>query len=330
MHQTTLEQQINQAVEYLQQGKLVAFPTETVYGLGACVNNPDAILRVFATKQRPTNHPLIVHIAGIEQLSQVAINIPAYAYILAKHFWPGELTLILDKHPSIPDLVTAGQTTVGIRVPQHPITLQLLKRLNVPIVGPSANSFGKVSPTSYFHVQQDLGDKVDFILDGGQCAVGIESTILSLANSEQPTVFRPGKITADQISTVLNKSVNIQLSATPGTQVSGQLDAHYQPNKPLYIVDKQDINQAIQKLASKNLYPLVFSFSTAPENLNPNIIWQTIAQDTISFAHALYSRLHFADTEMCDCIILEATPQSAEWLAINDRLGRASSLFNYE
>ena len=326
MYEINLNSQINLAIEYLQQGKLVAFPTETVYGLAACINNPAAIQKVFAAKQRPTNHPLIVHIANINQLNQVAINIPPDAYTLAQNFWPGALTLILEKHPSVPDLITAGYPTVGVRIPQHPITLQLLKKLNIPLVGPSANTFGKVSPTSYLHVKKDLKEKVDLILDGGQCTVGIESTILSLVNPAQPTILRPGNITAEQIFHILGKPVNLQFNSTFGTQVSGQLDSHYQPCKPLYVIKSGNIHQTIDRLAKKKLNLLVFSFSPAPIQITPTIIWHTIKPDPIEFAQELYSRLHLAETTLCNCILLEATPDTEEWQAINNRLQRASSI----
>jgi len=196
--------QIEKAAALLRQGELVAFPTETVYGLGADASNPEAVAKIFAAKGRPADHPLIVHIPGVEHLDRWAREIPETAFASAKAFWPGPLTLILKRQPNVPDAVTGGQDTVGIRVPGHPLALELLKAFDGGVAAPSANRFGHVSPTTAQHVHDELGSAVAMVLDGGPCRVGIESTIVNLTGP-QSRILRPGMISAADLGRVLGR-----------------------------------------------------------------------------------------------------------------------------
>jgi L-threonylcarbamoyladenylate synthase len=228
------------AVDLLRAGELVAIPTETVYGLGADAANPAAVAKIFAAKGRPADHPLIVHLAGHDAVDHWAEQVPAVAWELMETFWPGPLTLILKKQAWVPDAVTGGQDTVGLRVPGHPVALELLRRFaavageHAGIAAPSANRFGRISPTTAEHVREELGDRVPLILDGGPCAVGIESTIVDCSRGE-PVILRPGHISAAHLEAV--SGVQPRLVAGGGTpRVSGALEAHYAPQTPLRMV----------------------------------------------------------------------------------------------
>ena len=207
-----------EAVELLRAGELVAFPTETVYGLGADAGNPEALAKIFAAKGRPADHPLIVHVPDVAHLDQWAREIPDAAHLLAQAFWPGPLTLILKRQPTVPDLVTGGQDTVGLRIPHHPLALQLLKAFDGGIAAPSANRFGHISPTTAQHVREELGAAVALVLDGGPCSVGIESTIVDLSRGD-PVILRPGMISAAQIDQALHQQV-VRHSREGGNPVS--------------------------------------------------------------------------------------------------------------
>ncbi|MBU2822829.1 threonylcarbamoyl-AMP synthase, partial [Acidithiobacillus ferrooxidans] len=224
---------MQRAAEILRSGGLVVFPTETVYGLGADAENPAAVARIFAAKGRPADHPLIVHMARRDHLSQWSRDIPPAAFVLARRYWPGPLTLILHRACRVPDRVTGGQDTVGLRVPDHPLALMLLEAFSGGIAAPSANRFGQVSPTTVAHVREELGDAMDFILDGGPCRVGIESTILDLSG-HQPRLLRPGAITLAEIEAVLEQPVIPQ--GNDALRAPGMLRSHYAPRTPLYLV----------------------------------------------------------------------------------------------
>ena len=224
---TPSEADYARAVELLQAGELVAFPTETVYGLGADAANPEAVAKIFAAKGRPADHPLIVHLAGHDAVDHWAEQVPAVAWELMETFWPGPLTLILKKQSWVPDAVTGGQDTVGLRVPGHPVALELLRRFaavtgeHAGIAAPSANRFGRISPTTAAHVLEELGDRTSLILDGGPCKVGIESTIVDCSRDE-PAILRPGHILPDHLAAVFGRQVAIQ-TATGAPRVSGSL-----------------------------------------------------------------------------------------------------------
>jgi L-threonylcarbamoyladenylate synthase len=241
---------INQAVNILRTGGLVAFPTETVYGLGADARNSEALAKIFAAKQRPMDHPLIVHLADVSQLTDWAREIPESAHQLADIFWPGPLTLILKKARGVVDLVTGGQETVGLRIPSHPVAQALLKEFNSGIAAPSANRFGRISPTSAEAVREELGQSVDLILSGGQCEVGLESTILDLS-SDIPVILRPGMITGLQIESILNIPVLYQKKNAP--RVSGALESHYAPDTPLALIQSDHLLDYLRQVPDQKV-----------------------------------------------------------------------------
>ncbi|MDP2821695.1 MAG: L-threonylcarbamoyladenylate synthase [Sulfuritalea sp.] len=317
---------VSRAAALLRAGELVAFPTETVYGLGADASNPLAIGKIFAAKGRPADHPLIVHLPDASHLERWAVDIPEAARKLAAAFWPGPLTLILKRHPSVLDAVTGGQDTVGLRVPNHPLALQLLREFaganGGGLAAPSANRFGRVSPTTAAHVREELGDAVSMILDGGPCAVGIESTILDLSGGE-PRILRPGMLDAAAIGVVLGYS-----PAFGGKQnaprVSGGLEAHYAPRTPLQLVVAADLAETARKalaagrrIAVLAAQPLAFG--------HENLAWRPASADPAQFAHDLYARLRELDALGCDVILVAAPPADEAWRAVADRLRRAAA-----
>ncbi len=316
-----ITQDIDFAVQCLQQGDLVAFPTETVYGLGADARNPLAVQKVFQAKGRPADHPLIVHIGSIEQLDEWAQDIPAIAWDLATHFWPGPLTLILRKQPNVSTVVTGGQDTIGIRIPNHPLTLKLLQQFGAAIVGPSANKYGHVSPTTAQHVADDLGTAVHCILDGGPCTVGIESTIIALTQ-EQPIIMRAGMIRAAEISMLIGNQVTTYQQTPTLIRTAGMHAAHYAPATPVQI--SADLLTSLQQLHNQGKKIAVLSFQPSPNSLHDNIYWQQASTDPTIYAHDLYANLRDLDHLHMEVILIEQVPNQPAWLAINDRLNRAS------
>ncbi|MFA4969976.1 MAG: L-threonylcarbamoyladenylate synthase [Sulfuritalea sp.] len=314
--------EVSRAAALLRAGELVAFPTETVYGLGADASNPQAIAKIFAAKGRPADHPLIVHLPDASQLDRWAIDIPAVAFELAAAFWPGPLTLILKRHPSVLDAITGGQDTVGLRVPNHPLALQLLREFDGGVAAPSANRFGHVSPTTAAHVREELGDAVAMILDGGPCAVGIESTILDLSGGE-PRILRPGMLDAEAVGAVLGRP-----PAFGGEQnaprVSGSLEAHYAPSTPLQLVAAADLAAtAAQALATGRRVAVLAP--EAPVHVHQKMVWSAASTDAAQFAHELYARLRELDALGCDLILVAAPPATEAWRAVADRLRRAAA-----
>lgn len=305
--------EIQRAATLLRNGQLIAFPTETVYGLGADAKNVQALQQIFAVKGRPSNHPLIVHLADFSQLNVWVSTISIDAKRLAAAFWPGPLTLILPRAESVSDLVTGGQNSIGVRIPSHPVAQALLRSFNDGIAAPSANRFGHVSPTQAQHVQAELGESIPMILDAGACKVGIESTIIDLT-SAQPRILRPGFITAAQIEQVLQKPILIG-QGDRTVRVSGHLESHYAPQSPLKIVANDEFVKATTAT-------VIISF----DDINYNAL-RTIkmSRDPILYAHDLYSVLRQADALNPDQILLEQVPDSDEWLAIRDRLGKAAA-----
>ena len=287
------------AAEILRNGGLVAFPTETVYGLGADARNINAVRKIFEVKGRPETHPLIVHIASATQLSSWAATVPDTARRLAERFWPGPLTLILTKHESVPLDVTGGQDTVGLRVPAHPLALNLLTEFGGGIAAPSANRFGRVSPTTATHVRDDLGKDVDFILDGGPCSVGVESTIVNLS-SGRPTILRPGGVTREEIEEVLGCNVPVQKSGE--IRVSGSLPSHYAPQAEVRIVGTNELATYAASMKQQGIHF---------EILQPD-------------AHTLYAAMRDADQRGVQVILTTLPPDQGLGLAIQDRLRRAA------
>lgn len=313
------------ASERLHRGKLIAIPTETVYGLAADASNPDAVRQIYQVKQRPSNHPLIVHIASADQLSDWADDIPDIAYTLAEAFWPGPLTFILPKAPSINTAVTGGQNTIGLRCPNHPLTLQLLTTFKGGLAAPSANRFGHISPTKPEHVQSEFTQaEVDLILDGGQSIIGIESTILDLT-ATPPRILREGAITADMIRNICNISVINHKTAT-SPQVSGSLDKHYAPDTPTMLVTTEKLQDIINDNQNKRIAILAHS-EIHEQHLQKSKgagYWFQMPKEAKGYAHQLYDTLRQADASDAELIIIEAIPNTPEWDAIRDRVTKSS------
>ena len=326
---------IHRAVETLRAGGLVAVPTETVYGLGADAANREAVARIFAAKGRPADHPLIVHLADAASLGQWAEDVPQAAWDLAAAFWPGSLTLILKKQPWVPLAVTGGQDTVGLRVPAHPLTLELLAAFAAAkapgpagIAAPSANRFGRVSPTTAAHVREELGDKVSLILDGGPCTVGIESTIVDFSRGE-PEILRPGAISPDDIARLIGVLPRVRdrmAEETPVPRVSGSLAAHYAPLTPLRQVESDALAGEVARLVHAGRRVAVLAHSScAPLETNPALHWQAMTPEPAAYARELYANLRALDALGSEVILVEKVPSGLVWQAIDDRLNRAAA-----
>ena len=316
--------EIARAVELLKAGELVGIPTETVYGLGADAANPQAVAKIFAAKGRPADHPLIVHIPGASHLQRWAVDIPDLAYELAEDFWPGPLTLILKRAPGVPDAVTGGQDTVGLRVPGHPVALDLLRAFAAAggsggIAAPSANRFGRISPTTADHVREELGDAVALVLDGGPCVVGIESTILDLSSGE-PVLLRPGHITPAAIEAVCGVLPAAPTAAAP--RASGTLEAHYAPVTPMRRVEAGRLLELLNAMRHSGRRCGVLGHSQPPQAGMPHV-WKMLPAEPVGYAHDLYAALRDLDHAGVDLIVVEAIPETAEWQAVADRLRRA-------
>jgi len=313
------------AARLLEQGQLVALPTETVYGLGADAENPAAVARIYAAKGRPQDHPVIVHLAPGADLTYWASEIPAQAHQLAAAFWPGPLTMILQRAAHIPDAVSGGQHTVGLRCPSHPVAIALLQAFKGGqggIAAPSANKFGHVSPTTAQHVRDEFGadGTVAAVLDGGQSTVGIESTIVDLSRlaTHGPVLLRPGHISADAIAAVIDMLPALADAAAP--RASGTLESHYAPHTPVAMQDSAVVRDTLTRLATAGRKVALIHYSDLPSAHAS--LRLPAAPD--GFAHALYAALRQMDTSGADLILVEAPPQGGQWLGVNDRLRRAA------
>jgi L-threonylcarbamoyladenylate synthase len=313
---------IQQCAQILRRGGLVAFPTETVYGLGADARNQAAVSRVFSVKRRPVNHPLIVHLANSSMMDDWALDIPATARVLTHAFWPGPLTIILRRSDRVIDAVTGGHDTVGLRVPSHPVALALLDEFGSGIAAPSANRFTQVSPTTAAHVFTDLGDEVDLILDGGPCRVGVESTIVDLSQ-EYPRLLRPGGISREALELVLDQPLSMSITNQELTPSPGQHPIHYSPKTRVIVVDRNNIERAAQEYSRTEKRMHVFSFQPQP-NLLPEANWWQMPMDLAEVARQLYQRLREADATNCELILVELPPANGLGEAISDRLLRAA------
>lgn len=309
--------ELNRAAEILKSGGLVAIPTETVYGLAANALDARAVARIFAAKDRPFFDPLIVHLADVTWWPRVVSDFPPTARRLAEQFWPGPLTLVLPKRDTVPDLVTSGLETVGIRVPDHPLTRELLRLTDLPLAAPSANPFGRLSPTTAEHVRQQLGERVDMILDGGPCRVGVESTILQVQDGET-TLLRPGGVAIEEIEALIGSVRRADRPSHEQPAAPGMLDSHYAPRTPLKIVDAIP-----QSPPSSRTGLLLFSGSggtigfTAVELLSPT-------GDLIEAAATFFQALHRLDQAGLDLILATPFPDHGLGRALNDRLRRAA------
>ena len=313
---------ITRAAEMLRAGKLVAFPTETVYGLGADARSTVAVNRIFKAKRRPADHPLIVHIADAQQLQLWSSSVPRIAMQLAEAFWPGPLTMILRRAGDVIDAVTGGQDTIGLRVPAHPVALDLLREFGGGIAAPSANQFGHISPTTAAHVRAELGDDVDMILDGGPCSVGIESTIVDLAGF-QPRILRPGQLSRDMIEAVLGIRLVDELSGAP--RVSGDLPSHYAPHTPVRWLESTQLRAELLSATTHNRIGVIaLGAETNPEVVH--IEWCSLSADPVVYARQLYASLRELDEQGLDLILLEVPPDTLMWEAVRDRLRRAAGL----
>jgi L-threonylcarbamoyladenylate synthase len=315
---------IDRAVAVLRAGGLVAFPTETVYGLGADASNPAAVLRVFAVKRRPHGHPLIVHLASAGALDALAVAPSDAARRLAQAFWPGPLTLLVHRRPDrIPDEVTGGGDTVGLRVPAHPVALELLRRFDGVVAAPSANRFGRVSPTTAAHVRADLGHDVDFVLDGGPSEVGVESTIVD-CTTDEPEVVRPGGVTFEALADVLGHPVNVWLGdrsvAAPGT-----LPSHYAPRARVVLVERADDVASAADTARARGSRVAVLAPDAVVGLAPDVVDLGPAGEPTAYARVLYDRLREADARGADVVFVVPPAEHGVGRAVRDRLRRASA-----
>lgn len=310
-----MSSEIAAAARILQQGGLVAFPTETVYGLGANGLDPVAAARIFEAKRRPAFDPLILHVLGAEELAGVTASTPGLARLLIEHFWPGPLTLVLPKSEAVPAIVTSGLDTVAVRSPAHPVARELLRSAGLPLAAPSANSFGSLSPTRAQHVRDDLGDAVDMVLDGGDCEWGVESTIVD-ATGEVPVVLRYGALSLEEIERVVG-GVEVDIASSSKPSSPGKLDKHYSPRTSLVRVHAGDAPTADPSAA-------YLAFRRAPEGFGASAVLSPTG-DLVEAASLLFERLHELDRAGVNVIYAESVPDEGVGRAINDRLRRASA-----
>lgn len=319
--------QIFLAIKALEAGKLVAFPTETVYGLGADAENDEAVLKIYAAKGRPADHPLIVHVSEKADLSYWAKKIPLEAQKLIDHFWPGPLTLILNKTEKVSDIVSGGEKTVGLRCPSHPVAKDLLSQFKGGqggIAAPSANRFGRISPTLAKHVQDELGKdpRLAMILDGGASEVGIESTILDLSRltSHGASILRPGKITSQAIAKVIGVDLLNREVGQDAPRASGTLLSHYAPKTRVVLMSPDQLDAYIANHPQKRLGVMTYSKA----NVKGAFFVLKMPQDKALYSHQLYAALRQLDDLSCDQIVVEMPPKENDWEGINDRLRRAA------
>jgi L-threonylcarbamoyladenylate synthase len=319
---TMTKPEITKAASVLTSGGLVAFPTETVYGLGADASNALAIRKIFEAKERPYDHPLIVHVASVAQLDEWAKDISPDALRLARIFWPGPLTMIFRKQAHVLDIVTGGQETIGLRIPRHPVAKALLEAFGGGIAAPSANRFTHISPTTAAAVNEELGGRVDMILDGGDCEVGLESTIIDMSG-EQPVILRPGMISRGEIEALLERHVLFSRQDSP-VRAPGMHHLHYAPTTKTMLIDSGQLPGFMQALQSQDLPVAIVAFNESL-SAKENIHIERMPLDATAYAHNLYHVLRTLDHQHFKRIVIEAVPDSPEWEAISDRLTKASS-----
>ena len=333
--------EIAEAARHIRDGGLVAFPTETVYGLGADASNDDAVAGIFAAKGRPSNHPLIVHVAAASQVHDYASSVPAFAERLMKAFWPGPLTVILPRKPGVATAAAGGQDSIGLRCPSHRVAMEFLKACETGVAGPSANRFGRVSPTTAQHVQQEFGDAL-MVLDGGACEVGIESTIVDCTRN-RPVLLRPGVLTRAQLAaacgeavldasdpTIDASSALIDAHATgevvigEAPRASGTLESHYAPDAKVRLMDAKAIQTALDLLGSDAAHIAVYA-RTVMRVQSGKILFRRMPDDALATAHQLFAVLREFDAQGVRLIWIETLPEGDAWDGVRDRLGRASA-----
>jgi L-threonylcarbamoyladenylate synthase len=313
--------EIEAAVQALRDGELVAFPTETVYGLGANAQNPAAVRKIFEAKGRPTTHPVIVHLDSPRYLHRWVREVPEVASKLAERFWPGPLTLVMSRAPNVHDIVTGGQDTVAIRVPSHPMAQQLLTAFGGGIAAPSANRYGRLSPTRAEHVRDELGDAVKVVLDGGESQIGLESTIVSCVG-DQVRLLRPGAVTANQLRQVVGELLMGPDLEAP--RVPGSTPSHYAPVTPLTIVPAGEIDAQAAALSEGGRRIAVLA-QRLPLKAHKYVTWINAGRRPEQYAHDLYANLRTLDKAGCAQILVQDVPNDERWDAIRDRLIRAAS-----
>ena len=323
-------QAILEAARRIQAGGLVGFPTETVYGLGADASSDQAVAGIFAAKGRPSDHPLIVHVADAAQVSDYAASVPPFADRLIKAFWPGPLTVILPRKPGVAAAAAGGQDSIGLRCPSHPVALAFLKACNTGVAGPSANRFGRVSPTTAQHVQQEFGDSL-LVLDGGPCDVGIESSIVDCTRG-RPVLLRPGVLTPAQLEAACGEAVlgkdEFERQALDlvgeAPRASGTLEAHYAPNAKLRLMGAPQIQTALDLLGADAAHIAVYARSIVRIK-SDKVLYRRMPDDALATAQQLFAVLRDFDAKGVKLIWVENPPPDAEWDGVRDRLGRAAA-----
>ncbi|MBV8909327.1 MAG: threonylcarbamoyl-AMP synthase [Gammaproteobacteria bacterium] len=313
--------EIEAAVQALRDGELVAFPTETVYGLGANAQNPAAVQKIFAAKGRPAEHPVIVHLDSARFLHRWVREVPAAATRLAETFWPGPLTLVMPRAPSVHDVITGGQDTIAVRVPSHPMAQQLLTAFGGGIAAPSANRFGRLSPTRAEHVREELGDAVRVMLDGGECQLGLESTIVSF-EGQAVRLLRPGSIGAKQIRELVGEL--LVGNDSPAPRVPGSASTHYAPSTPMTLVPSGEIDAQADAQSAGGRRVAVLA-QRLPLRAHKYVTWINAGRRPEIFARDLYTNLRTLDKAGCTRLLVQDVPDGEPWDAVRDRLRRAAS-----
>ena len=322
MNTPILESALAEAAAVLRAGGMVALPTETVYGLGADAANPEALAQIFALKGRPADHPLIVHLGEADQLGHWARDMPGVTHDLFARFWPGPLTLVLRKQPGVLDLVTGGQDTVAVRIPAHPVALGLLRAFGGGVAAPSANRFGRISPTTAEHVREEFGPRCPLVLDGGPCAVGLESTILSLVGAT-PRILRPGGISPAELAEVLGELPSFSGSIQMQPRVPGSIEGHYAPATPLTALAGDPLWNTVVARTQQGDRVAVLCLGAPPAGVDPRVHITSLQAEPGEYARQFYAALRALDREGYAYIFIEAPPRDAGWLAVWDRLKRA-------
>lgn len=316
------------AARHIQAGELVAFPTETVYGLGADASSDDAVRKIFTAKGRPADHPLIVHVAGVDQVTHYASSVPPFAARLIKAFWPGPLTVILPRKPGVASAAAGGQNSIGLRCPDHPVALAFLAACNTGVAGPSANRFGRVSPTTAQHVQGEFGEPL-LVLDGGPCEVGIESCIVDCTRG-QPVLLRPGVLTRAQLEAACGEPVldkdeaDQRLAGSAVPRASGTLASHYAPNATVRLMDAQAIQIALDVLGADAAHIAVYT-RTIVRIQSSRLVYRRMPDDAQATAQQLFAVLRDFDAQGVKLIWVETLPKELDWDGVRDRLMRAAA-----